>query len=195
MAKAEYRSSIRSKNMIKHAVAKLIQEKELSKITVTDVIQTADISRGTFYAHYTDIYAVLEQIENEELDNLLQYVKAMGFESFISDPELIISRLCKYVSNDIGYYRMLILSTPITSSFLNRLSDIFAEKAVDEVTALPGIHSRDEAYAFLCYMTNGAKAVIIQWLSGAIELGTNEVIAILTKIVKSTQSLFSEGTV
>ena len=32
MAKAEYRSAIRSKNLIKKAVAKLIHEKDISKI-------------------------------------------------------------------------------------------------------------------------------------------------------------------
>ncbi len=33
----------------------LIQEKDVEKITVTDIITRADINRGTFYAHYQDI--------------------------------------------------------------------------------------------------------------------------------------------
>lgn len=50
MAKAEYKSAIRSRRMIQHALVELLQEKELDKITVTDIVTRADINRGTFYA-------------------------------------------------------------------------------------------------------------------------------------------------
>ena len=62
MAKAEYRSSIRSKKMIQQALADLLQEKPLNKITVTDIVTRAQINRGTFYAHYTDIANVLDHL-------------------------------------------------------------------------------------------------------------------------------------
>ena len=71
MAKAEYRSSIRSKNLIKKALAKLLHEKDLSKITVSDIIRESDISRGTFYAHFPDVAGVVEQIEKEELEKVM----------------------------------------------------------------------------------------------------------------------------
>ena len=51
MAKAEYRSAIRSRKLINEALADLLTEKPLDKITVTDVVSRADINRGTFYAH------------------------------------------------------------------------------------------------------------------------------------------------
>lgn len=55
MAKAEYKSAIRSRRMIQRALVELLQEKELDKITVTDIVTRADINRGTFYAHYADL--------------------------------------------------------------------------------------------------------------------------------------------
>ena len=47
---------------IKDALAKLLAEKQLSAITVSDVAQKAGISRSTFYAHHTntqDVYHAL----------------------------------------------------------------------------------------------------------------------------------------
>ena len=79
MAKAEYRSSIRSKNSIKKAVAKLIHEKDIRKITVSDIIREADISRGTFYAHFADVSGVINQIECEEIRNLMEYIERFGY--------------------------------------------------------------------------------------------------------------------
>ena len=65
MAKAEYRSAIRSRKLINAALADLLQEKPLEKITVTDVVNRAEINRGTFYAHYTDIPDVLNRMVDQ----------------------------------------------------------------------------------------------------------------------------------
>lgn len=42
--KAEYRSSIRSRRMIREAYTQLLKEKDLSKITVTDIVTRADLN-------------------------------------------------------------------------------------------------------------------------------------------------------
>ena len=44
------------------ALADLLQEKPLDKITVTDVVRRAGINRGTFYAHYMDISDVIQHL-------------------------------------------------------------------------------------------------------------------------------------
>lgn len=51
------RSVLRSKNMLRKAYIELSTEKDASKITVVDVVNRADLSRNTFYAHYPDVNA------------------------------------------------------------------------------------------------------------------------------------------
>ena len=58
--KKEYRSAIRSRRFIRQAFMELLREKRLEKITVTDIVNRADINRSTFYAHYTDVKALIE---------------------------------------------------------------------------------------------------------------------------------------
>ena len=41
--KAEYRSAVRSKKLIKQAYVELIKEKDIDKITIKDVVAKADI--------------------------------------------------------------------------------------------------------------------------------------------------------
>ena len=62
MQKAEYRNAIRSKQLIHNAIAELLHEKPLDKITVSDVVRHANINRSTFYAHYENIPAVLNSL-------------------------------------------------------------------------------------------------------------------------------------
>ena len=63
--KAEYRSAIRSKKMIRHAFIELLGSTAADKITVTDLAQKAGLNRGTFYAHYEDNRPVFCQQPNE----------------------------------------------------------------------------------------------------------------------------------
>ena len=46
--RAEYRSSKRSKALIRNALISLMREKPFEEITVTAIVERADINRGTF---------------------------------------------------------------------------------------------------------------------------------------------------
>ena len=48
----EYRNAMRSKILIKNAYIELLKQKPATKITVTDIIHTANISRGTFCGRF-----------------------------------------------------------------------------------------------------------------------------------------------
>lgn len=172
MAKAEYRSSIRSKNLIKKALAKLLHEKEISKITVSDIIREADISRGTFYAHYPDVHGVAEQIEQEELKKLIDFVNEFGAGSIATNPADFIREICAYILSDKDYYRMLIESN-ILNNFISRIIDIYYDKTL-EMLVEEG-RSKSEANIYLSFASNGAKTTLINWISGDIDCSIDEI--------------------
>lgn len=65
-------SSRKTQKLIKTAFAELMNEKkELSKITVTELVKRAEITRGTFYTHYDDIYDVANEYQLETIDLLV----------------------------------------------------------------------------------------------------------------------------
>ncbi len=189
MPKAEYRSSIRSKNLIKKAVAKLIHEKDIQKITVSDIIREADISRGTFYAHYADVSSVIEQIESEEIHALMDYVERFGFENIATDTERFIELLCEYLNRDKEYYRMLTHSN-ILNNFIWRLVDIYYEKLFNTILISKGIENKDEVNLYLIYITTGAKTIIVSWLNGEIKGTPSDIAKSLAKLIKLNQKYY-----
>ncbi len=52
---------------IREAFWRLYTAKPISKISVKDICALAGYNRGTFYRYYSDVYEVLESIENEIL--------------------------------------------------------------------------------------------------------------------------------
>ncbi len=48
------RRAVRSKRLILGALRELVLEKDYKKISVSDIVERADIGRATFYAHFED---------------------------------------------------------------------------------------------------------------------------------------------
>ncbi len=189
MAKAEYRSSIRSKNLIKKALAKLVHEKDIGKITVSDIIREADISRGTFYAHYSDVHAVVEQIEAEEMKNLIDFVERFGFEKLVTEVDEFIENICIYMSRDVEYYRMIAQSN-ILNNFLWRLVNVYYENLLEYTMNILNATNRDEAELYIIYITSGAKTIILSWLNGEINGTPAEIGQRLGKLIRLNQQYY-----
>ncbi|MBQ9482873.1 MAG: TetR family transcriptional regulator [Ruminiclostridium sp.] len=54
------RRTLKTKKLIRDALAVLMTDRELQKVTVKDITDLADINRGTFYKHYLDVYDLYE---------------------------------------------------------------------------------------------------------------------------------------
>ena len=46
----------RTRNLLLQGLIRLMNEKDIKDISVRELSDLADINRGTFYLHYTDIY-------------------------------------------------------------------------------------------------------------------------------------------
>ncbi len=121
--KAEYKSAKRSRKMIRTAFAKLMLEKEVDKITVTDIVKEADLNRGTFYAHYQTPSDVLVEIENEIMDNLLEFISEVSCVNFFQNPLPVMIKISHYLQEDIDYFKMLSQSSDL-EQFLYRLKKL-----------------------------------------------------------------------
>lgn len=60
-----------TKAIIQGAYLKLIEQKAADKITVKDIARECSINRNTFYYHYQDIYALMEDIIRTQADYLV----------------------------------------------------------------------------------------------------------------------------
>lgn len=67
------RRAVRTRAAIKEAFLNLLNTKTISKITIMEISELANIGRGTFYLHYQDIYALYEEIESEMFDRMNQF--------------------------------------------------------------------------------------------------------------------------
>ena len=69
---------VKTKSSIRNALFELMSEKELAKITISEICVRAKINRKTFYSHYRAPSDVIEELENEVLDEFSAILRRGG---------------------------------------------------------------------------------------------------------------------
>ena len=67
MSKKQDPRTVQTKALIKQTLLDMLKKTAFDKITVSELCKIAGINRGTFYLHYCDLWAVLEELEEEAL--------------------------------------------------------------------------------------------------------------------------------
>ena len=110
MAKAEYRSAIRSRKLILSALADLLEEKPLEKITVTDVVNRAGINRGTFYAHFADIPDVIHHLIQHSFDSIRDVITKEN-QPLTEVAHALLKQVQYLLEEDLAFCRKILTSS------------------------------------------------------------------------------------
>ena len=60
-----------TREALKSALLRLLEERPLREITVKDLVQSCGVNRNTFYYHFKDIPALLEELVADQADRII----------------------------------------------------------------------------------------------------------------------------
>lgn len=146
MAPAKHNSNVnnndrrvkRTKKVLRDALFHLLDQKSVNQITVTELTELADVNRATFYFYYTDIFDMLEQIQNEAYDLFSELMiednSSVNVDNELADyitKFLIFCRdnktLCRFVIKNDSNNQMFRRVKNIITSNIPKSREIFAE--------------------------------------------------------------------
>lgn len=134
-----------TKGVIHEAFFDLLREKGFSATTVTDICKRAEINRGTFYLHYIDKYALLDEVIDEALD---------------AEPPLQGNQptsMCQRPPANEDY-RMLYTQPDLFAHVAQRVIERGAAEMVPQIMERTGLPEED-ARALFVFTANGNLAV------------------------------------
>lgn len=167
--KAEYKNAIRSRQLIKNAYVALLNEKNVNKITVTDIITRAGISRGTFYAHYADVHDLYCKLENDAIATILRVIEQTGVFNFYESPFPTLESNLRIIEKNKEYYKLL-LSSCVGNEFIQKLSDDFATRFVPQLLEHFPICDPEVVRSYICFVASGIRGMIFRWLDGTLDI-------------------------
>lgn len=181
MAKAEYRSAIRSRHLIVTALTELLREKPLDKITVTDVVTRADINRGTFYAHYADIPDVINSIVNQYFQRIRQ---ALDSQSHIAEemPGILVRQIQLLLESDMDFVRT-VMDSSAAPMLQEQLRDLALSYALAHLPVFPGVSEEDHILN-LRFCAGGLSTLYRDWFTGRLALTPDQLTVQAERILR-----------
>ncbi len=121
----------KTKQALRQGLAELLREKPIRDIKVRELVERVDVSRGTFYLHYRDLYDLLEQVEAEMGAEILAILKAHDPGETWKSAYGILVDLFTYLAENSPMCTVL-LGPNGDSSFVNRLKNLVRETCLNE---------------------------------------------------------------
>lgn len=165
IAKNADRRVRKTKQVLRQGLVKLMTQKSVQTITVKELCETCDINRGTFYAHYNDVFDLLNKIEDE----MLEQMKAM-LEQYellnIGQSYKNISVLCyifEFLQQNADMCRVLLCNNG-DIAFVEQVKDLVKRRFMHEwYIQFPQGDSAPSEFAFT-FIVSGCIGVLQSWL-------------------------------
>ena len=171
----------RTKKLLLQALTKLMSEKKINQITVTELTDLADVNRSTFYLYYKDIFDMLEQIENELFQDftkafeefskdIVTYDNMTSFFTFVFEFAKENAEICKILLGPDGDY-----------SFIEKFKQAIKESQPHFGVEISPINLN----YFRPFVISGFIGVIQQWLEDDMHLSPKEIAVFVTGIISN----------
>ena len=177
------RRTLRTEKAIFEALAELLTEKEISKVTVQELSDMAMINRVTFYNHFLDVYDLYEKLET----NVLTEMGMLMLRLQELPTEKILSQLIDYADQNRVLFR-LIFSPNSTGQLYVKFSRLF-EGVLRQVLA-ERKHSdiMDPRLEYQsCYRAHACLSVIAKWVHYDFSESKRVILEILSGLDSNTE--------
>lgn len=187
--KAEYRSSVRSKELIKTAYFETLKKKPAEKITVTDIVTAAKINRGTFYAHYDNTADLSRKIEEEFCCELYEALKKLsGFENKTSLLETL-DEISRFLEKNEEQYKV-IATIGRADKLIFTLQNLFIEYMENNADISENIRKSPRFAVRTRFFAAGVANVYISYFKGELDVSLTSLSEILNEMIINNSLIF-----
>jgi AcrR family transcriptional regulator len=155
-----------TKQVIKDAFLELLQQKDITKISVMELCKKCDINRATFYRYYIDIYDLLKNIQDSFVSEIV------NSDAMNDLPNYTIYDYTKEILEIFFNNKKLVkilFDTNNNIYFINDVLDIAYEKLINKwLEAFPSSNEEEIEFAVV-YIFNGALGIINYWIKNDFE--------------------------
>lgn len=150
---------VSAKDAIKASFMELVNQKPLNKITIKDIVEHCNINRNSFYYHYADLPALIEEIFLEDADRFIQNQNTS--ESIY---ECIISVIDYAMQNKTAVFHIFhSTNRELFDRYLGRISEYAVTNYIEKVSVDYSISDADKD-AIIMYYKCQLTGFVIDWL-------------------------------
>ncbi len=172
-----------TKMLIRKALTALLSQKPLQSISVKELCDQAGINRGTFYAHYTDIYNLLEHIEAEMMADFQQALHPLLDEGNDDVTPLKITAGIFNCLKENADLCVVTLGPYGDKKFATQLLAVGRQKCLACYSKQFGDASPKQIEYFYAFVSAGCIGLLEKWLSDGMTTSADEIAQVAESIM------------
>ena len=177
---------------ILEAVLLLLQHKEINEISIRELTETAHIHRNTFYIHYTDIYDILAEVEENMCRKVKEMTDGMEPTQLKENLEVVLESVFEYLYQEREKCGLIMRYRGSVSSGKGLVESIF----VKYLNAFPNTFNEAsvEFQVQFYYCTTGAMGIVRYWMEHDFKESPKRMAALTAKLLtKGIQGALEEA--
>lgn len=174
----------RTKKLLKDSLASLLMEKDINDITVKEIVDLADINRGTFYLHYKDIYDMLNQIENDMICDLEEIANKFPGSVLKGAPKPYIEEIFQYVKENQEFCRML-LGAHGDMAFVEKLKKMVEEKCFRSIMEACPENELQSYEFFASFTVSGCIGLLQNWMEHEMKITPDQLAQVADDMIQN----------
>ena len=178
------RRQIKTKKAIIGAFFALLQKKNISKITITELAKLANIDRKTFYLHYNSISDLYNDLGNMLVALIKKEI--IDYTTNNKSPYTLFANINDIINEKIDLFKDIARNNDF-SDFILRIKDILS----DELINLYGQKNTPASERFKLtteFIASGTIAMYLRWLKGDTTITMNELALLAAEMITSGAS-------
>lgn len=168
-----------TKRLLKEGLLRLLEKKELQKISVSELCAEAGINRATFYRHYEIPRDILEDIGKDIFYKLIEDLKSPDLLENLED---YIGEMCRYLYSNADIIRIMFRSSsdPEVFHYIREMYQMIL-KEYEKKGAVEGLDA--ESIRFVTtYFSGGGYFVLREWLMEDIQKTPKEMAELIYRL-------------
>ena len=187
----ENRSAQRSRRLLRQAFEQLLAEREFTKITIVDIVERADLNRSTFYAHYPDIYGIVEEMQNEILQRNMQLFSGIEYKDILKDPMPYLRCITNTMQESMALFQKVGQNQELAQK-ATRLQ-LFLENEIMDNSDIPEAVRTSPYFAIrVHFFLGGIMNTYQNWAAGKLNCSLEQVTTQIAQMIQLTASEFLE---
>ncbi|MBE7088275.1 MAG: TetR/AcrR family transcriptional regulator [Clostridiales bacterium] len=153
---------IKTRTSIKNALMKILQTKELKKVTVSDIAEEALINRSTFYLHYADASEVMADIDREMEEKITKVVERLDVKHTYTSVYILLNKLNDMLE-EAEIFKNYLLHSTCSAQVLAKIKKLLTEKAYKTYSSLAPHRKSHSLYYRVTFVISGVVDSYMNW--------------------------------
>ena len=174
----------RTRALLRQALTELMQTKDARSITVQELTERADINRGTFYAHYKDVYDMIDKMQEELFEELSVLLDQYDEEKLKGNLMPVLTDVFRFVEKNRDLLPIF-LDREATEHFLLGLNKIIFERCFSTWAGVYNLSTDRNSIYCLEFVVSGMVGLVQVWIKTGFRESPEQMSALTAALIQN----------